>query len=156
MTTNTDNSSMSESLPRPGLWRNLLAMIYDAFLVAPLLMANAFVLVALFGPTDDASVATVPAWLMQFSCALIIIGFFSLFWCKSGQSLGMQAWRIKLVRGDGGPVGLGRAVVRCLGAAMSLAPAGLGYWWSLVDRDGLRWHDRLSDTRLLRVPKTKK
>jgi len=33
-----------------------------------------------------------------------------------------------------------------------LLPAGLGWWWMLVDRERLAWHDRLSGTRIVLVP----
>lgn len=143
-------------LPRPGLWRNLLAMVYDTFLVAPLVMAAAFVLVAAYGPVEDISEPTVPDWLMQTAAVLVIFAFFSIFWCKQGQTLGMQAWRIKLVREDGGAVEWQRALLRCISAIPSFALLGMGYWWSLVDPEGKRWHDRLSGTRLVQVPKPPK
>lgn len=141
---------------RPGLWRNLLAMVYDVFLVAPLLMGNSLILVTIFGPTEDVSQPTVPAWLMQVTSAMVIVVFFTLFWRKSGQTLGMQAWRIKLVSDSGQRITLVQCVLRCAAAVLSLAPAGLGYWWSLIDRDGKRWHDRLSGTHLLLLPKANK
>lgn len=138
---------------RPALWRHLLAMLYDTFLVAPLLMANAFVLVTVFGPTDSATAPAVPAWLMQITSLLVIFAFFVLFWRKSGQTLGMQAWRIKLVNETGQPVGVRQGLIRCTAAMLSLAPFGLGYWWTLVDSEGLSWHDRLSRSRLQLMPK---
>ncbi len=155
----SDGQNAGESpapLGRLDLWRNLIAMLYDTFLVAPLLMANAFVLVAVYGPTADATSPTVPAWLMQAMSVLIVIAFFTLFWRKSGQSLGMQAWRIKVVSATGETVSLEQCVIRCLGAGVSLAAFGLGYWWVLVDKQGLRWHDRLSGTRLVKLPKRAK
>lgn len=136
----------------PGLWRNLLAMVYDTFLVAPLLMLNGFIQVLAFGPTADATLPTVPAWLIQATSFLVVAGFFSVFWCKSGQTLGMQAWRIKLVSEDGSGVTLRQALLRCVAAVPSIALLGLGYWWALIDPDRLRWHDRLSGTRLELVP----
>jgi len=30
---------------------------------------------------------------------------------------------------------------------------GAGFWWALVDRQRLTWHDRASGTRLLRAPR---
>jgi uncharacterized RDD family membrane protein YckC len=33
---------------------------------------------------------------------------------------------------------------------------GLGFLWVLYDRDKLAWHDRLSGTRLVRLPKEQK
>ena len=64
---------------RPALWRHLLAMVYDTFLVAPLLMANAFVLVTVFGPTASATEPAVPSWLMQITSLMVIFAFFIPF-----------------------------------------------------------------------------
>jgi len=138
---------------RPALWRHLLAMVYDTFLVAPLLMANAFVLVTAFGPTASATEPAVPSWLMQITSLMVIFAFFILFWRKSGQTLGMQAWRIKLVDEQGQPVGVRQGLTRCAAALLSLLPLGLGYWWSLLDVEGRSWHDHLSRSRLQLVPK---
>ena len=139
---------------RPALWRHLLAMVYDTFLVAPLLMANAFVLVTVFGPTASATEPAVPSWLMQITSLMVIFAFFILG-AKSGQTLGMQAWRIQLVDEQGQPVGVRQGLTRCAAALLSLLPLGLGYWWSLLDVDGRSWHDRLSRSRLQLVPKKK-
>lgn len=138
---------------RPGLWRNLLAIIYDTFLIAPLLMANSFVLVTLFGPVEDISTPTIPSWLMQVTSFCVIVVFFTLFWRKSGQTLGMQAWRIKLETNTGMTPSFGQCLLRCVVATASLGLCGLGYWWSLFDTNGLSWHDRASKTRLVLVPK---
>jgi uncharacterized RDD family membrane protein YckC len=36
---------------------------------------------------------------------------------------------------------------------VSLLPAGLGFAWVLVDPERRAWHDRLSRTRVVMVPK---
>ena len=85
------------SLPRAPFWRHLLAMVYDLFLIIPLLMVTSAVLIAIHGPTETAAVRTVPAW-QQWSLAYVaLIGFYGTFWRQKGQTLGMQAWRVKLV-----------------------------------------------------------
>jgi len=68
----------------------------------------------------------------------------------------MQAWRIKLVGFDGAQPTLGKIAIRCLGATLSAACLGLGYLWCLVDRNGRYWHDYLSGTELILLPKQKK
>jgi len=138
---------------RPGLWRNLLAMVYDTFLIAPLLMANSFILVSLFGPVEDISSPTIPGWLMQLTSFGVITVFFTVFWRKSGQTLGMQAWRIKLVATTGDTPSYRQCILRCMVATLSLGLAGLGYWWSIFDPEGRRWHDRVSGTHLVLVSK---
>ena len=86
---------------------------------------------------------------------LVIAGFFCGFWVRGGQTIGMRAWRLKLVsdRVPDGEVSLPQAVGRLAGACLSALPAGLGYLWVLFDRDGRSWHDSLSGTRLVMVNK---
>ena len=91
--------------------------------------------------------------LLSIGCVAV---FFTLFWRKGGQTLGMQAWRIKLVDETGATPGTGRCLLRCGAALLSLLPAGLGYWWCLIDKRGLYWHDHLSGSHLLLLPKREK
>ena len=45
------------------------------------------------------------------------------------------------------------AIVRLGAAILSWLPLGLGFIWVLFDSDRLTWHDRLSGTRLVLLPK---
>lgn len=135
-------------------------MIYDTLLVLPLVMAA----VALFmgvrtllglGPAEDGTVQ-LDAWLVQLIALLTVTGFYCSFWIKSGQTLGMQAWRIKLADFSGAQASPRQAIIRCLAALLSAACLGLGYLWCLVDSNGRYWHDYLSKTELVLLPKTKK
>jgi uncharacterized RDD family membrane protein YckC len=83
----------------------------------------------------------------------ICAAFFVWFWVHGGQTLGMRAWRLRLVSHAGGSVAPRRAILRFFGALLSLACLGLGFAWMLFDREGLAWHDRLSKTRLMVEPK---
>ena len=131
-------------------------MLYDTLLVLPLVMAA----VALFmgirtllglGPAEDGTVR-LDAWVVQLIAVVTVMGFFCSFWLKSGQTLGMQAWRIRLAGFSGAKPTARQAVVRCLGALLSAACFGLGYLWCLVDRNGRYWHDYLSRTELVLLP----
>ncbi len=108
-----------------------------------------------FGPGDDGTVQ-LDANLVRVVALLTAMAFFGWFWLKNGQTLGMQAWRIKLVAFDGTQPKAGRIVLRCLGAPLSAACLGLGYLWCLFDKNGRYWHDYLSRTELLLLPKRKK
>jgi uncharacterized RDD family membrane protein YckC len=68
----------------------------------------------------------------------------------------MLAWRLRVERSDGALLTWRDALLRLAGAFVSLAPLGLGYFWILIDRDGLAWHDRWSGTRVVVLPKRKK
>lgn len=141
------------ALPRRQLWRVPLAMLYDTLLILPLFMASSFLLVALFGATEDVSQPTVPVWVTRATWPVIVVLFFGLFWRKNGQTLGMQAWRIRVTSLDGDSLSWGQVVLRCAGATVSFACFGLGYLWPLWDGAGRSWHDRLSRTRLMLLPK---
>lgn len=145
------DSAMQSAPPAAALWRQLVAMLYDALLIIPLVMAATAGLLVLHKSTGN-SEAIPPPWQVQLLSVLVLTGFYAIFWRKSGQTLGMQAWRIKLVTAEG-QVPRGRHIIkRLIGVLVSLLPAGLGYWWSLWDRQHQSWHDKLSGTRLIRVP----
>ena len=135
-------------------------MLYDTLLVLPIIMFNVAIALGLQGALLSASGGSaegvaLPPLAVQGLALLTVIGFFSIFWLKSGQTLGMQAWRIKLVRCDGGNISLKDCVVRCLGALLSALCLGLGYLWCLFDSEKRSWHDRLSNTELQLLPKRK-
>jgi len=73
-------------------------------------------------------------------------------WVRSGQTLPMKTWRIRLVTEQGKPLAVGRAFQRYLLAVPSVL-SGIGVLWALVDRDRQFLHDRLAGTRIVRVDK---
>jgi uncharacterized RDD family membrane protein YckC len=84
---------------------------------------------------------------------LICFSFYSWFWLHGGQTLGMRAWRLRLQQIDGQPITIWQALLRFMVAIPSLALAGLGLLWILVDKDKLAWHDRISVSTIVRLPK---
>ena len=129
-----------------GLLRRLMAAFYDWLLVIALMMLVSFPFVA---PSGEA----VAAGNRMYQLLLFAVagGFFVGFWSYGGQTPGMRAWKLRLTSHDGGIVTPGQAARRFVCAAISLAPAGLGFWWQWLDHDGLTWHDRWTDTRITRI-----
>jgi uncharacterized RDD family membrane protein YckC len=134
-------------------------MFYDLFLLLPLIMATVALTMGFYALANrtNASVelgtVVVPPLLVQAQAVLAVAVFYTLFWMKRGQTLGMQAWRIKLVSFNGEPPSTTACLLRCLGAAVSAACLGLGYLWCIVDRNNRYWHDYLSGTELQLLPK---
>lgn len=138
----------------PGLLRRLAAIFYDGLLLAALW----FVVSAAFLAASGGRLSSPdrPLWLLYtFRAGLLLTTylFFASFWTHGGQTLGMRAWRLKLVDQDGGPVSWVQATVRFATALLSLAALGLGLLWVLVDREKRAWHDHLSGTHLVLLPK---
>ena len=89
----------------------------------------------------------------QIYLLAITILFFCWFWKTSGQTLGMQAWRLKLEDYQGHRPTIWQCLIRLLAACVSISCLGAGYWWIWIDKDAMSWHDRLSKTRIIVLPK---
>ncbi|HKK02760.1 MAG TPA: RDD family protein [Gammaproteobacteria bacterium] len=127
----------------PGLGRRLAACLYDALVLAAVLMLAATLWVAV------TQAAAAPGdWLFRAYVLAVSAVFFAALWTR-GETLGMRAWKLRVEGPDGRPPGWRAALLRFFFALFSWAALGLGYLWVLVDRDGLAWHDRLSNTRLV-------
>jgi uncharacterized RDD family membrane protein YckC len=141
------------TVPIPGLVRRLAAIFYDALLLVALFMLAGYPYVALTGSVPLSGVARLG---LQLYLLLIAFAFFGWFWVHGGQTLGMRAWRLRLVSADGGPVSWKQAAIRFAAALLSWSCLGLGFFWALIDREKRAWHDRLSGTRLILLPKRPK
>ena len=135
------------------LLRRIGAMLYDALLVLALLFLATLPFIAV---REGEPVESNENLLYRLVLCLVVYAFFVGFWSRSGRTLGMQSWRLQLQTSDGGKVGIGAATARFFAALLSWAPAGLGFLWSLWDKQGLAWHDRLSGTRIVYFPKADK
>ena len=131
----------------PGLLRRLSAIFYDSWLIAALWMLGVTVDTFIGAGSEGSHLG------LRLYIVFSTVAFFSWFWIHGGQTLGMRAWRLKLLSRDGGAVSLRQSVIRCAAALLSLLVLGLGYLWMIFDRDGLTWHDRLSGTRLVMLEK---
>lgn len=136
-----------EQAVAPGLRRRLAAMLYDWLLLIALMLVATTLITLPFGMPSGIALS-----LFQFILfGVIPVLFFSGFWAIGGQTLGMRAWRIKVVTEHGKPLNWGNALLRLLAALLSLLVCGLGYVWILLDPQKLAWHDRLSKTRLVMI-----
>ena len=137
-----------------GLLRRLGAMLYDGLLLLALLMVATGLFLPLTGgeaisPRDN----PVLEFVYRAVLALLTVGFFGIFWTRRGQTLGMASWRVRVEREDGARLTWGDALRRLAAALLSWLPLGLGFLWILVDPQRRAWHDRLSRTRVVVVPK---
>ena len=139
----------------PGLFRRLAVIVYDSLLLVALLTLAAALVVLPAGLLFDTRIPDGHPLFRAYLVAVSLV-FFCGFWIRGGQTLGMRAWRVTLLRKDGLPVTLKDAVLRYFAAILSWAPLGLGFWWILADPQRLAWHDRLSGTRMVMLHKPSK
>ncbi|MCH9829149.1 MAG: RDD family protein [Gammaproteobacteria bacterium] len=135
-------------LPAP-LWRRLTSALYDGLLLLSIWMVLMLFLVI------GGSYVGAPAPPHVVRAVLVTAGliFFVRSWTHGGQTLGMRAWRLVVRRSDGTPLSLTRATLRYLLAWVSWLAFGLGVLWCLVDAQRRSWHDVLTGTEVVVLPK---
>jgi uncharacterized RDD family membrane protein YckC len=136
--------------PSAGIARRLAALIYDALLIAGLLMV--FTGVVLFSTHGSAVLSeTVGSWVYLYRAGLVAVvaTYFIGNWMLSGQTLGMRAWHLYALDARGGRLGFVPALLRFVLAVAAWLPAGIGVLWLYVDPERLALHDRLAKTRLV-------
>ncbi len=160
-----EDTEATEELRTPGsnparaliLWR-LFALLYDLWPVLALwmLVGTAFTL-AYTAAGHDArqNIAPFsPLQILLWAVCWLVTGVYAvLSWRKGGQTLGMRPWRLRVTDAEGGAAGTRALCLRYAVGTLSLLLGGLGFWWAWVDRARLTWHDRASDTRMVREPK---
>ena len=130
----------------PGLLRRLAALAYDALLLLSVWFAATLAVLPLRG--GEAFRPHDPAYLAYLM--LVGLGFLGWFWTHGGQTLGMRAWKIKIVAEGGGALSWKQAALRYVCAWASLGLLGLGFLWIGVDSRRRAWHDLASGTRMVR------
>lgn len=160
--------------------RRLAAAAYDGLLLLATLMISTALLQAFTGgeAITRASVGTLGEYAYRAVMAALVFAYFWVAWTRRGQTLGMKSWHLRVERADGAPM-LTVDVLRRLGCAAplyllaitgtllymtgQLGPLGtIGTFVPLVASYAMLWtgrgtlHDRLSRTRMVRVPKAPK
>lgn len=123
------------TLPRAGFWLRLAASALDAILLG--------MLCGFLGSMWH-GFGVFPFWFAAYHVAL---------WANKGTTIGGIICGLKVVRLDDRPLDWTVAVVRALGAFLSLAVAGLGFIWVAFDDDKQSWHDKIAGTTIVRVPR---
>ena len=139
-------------LPGSALWRRLAALFYDFLvLIAIWMFAAALTLLAFRGEVDVARQPSLYHFVLQGVLLTLSALYFVISWSRGGQTIGMRAWRVRLVDAQGGSPGWRRALLRFVLATLSLLAAGAGFIYCLFDADRRAWHDVMLGTRVLHV-----
>ncbi|MBG5595655.1 RDD family protein [Pseudomonas aeruginosa] len=145
-----------------GLIRRLAAMFYDFLLCVALMMVVTLVyqqgiLRLIYGSDHLRELADRGALigdpLLSTLLVFALFGFFAKFWTHNGQTLGMQVWGLRVQNRDGSAISLLQALLRFMIAIASSLCLGLGFLWMLWDKDKRTWHDRYSESQVVRLPK---
>jgi uncharacterized RDD family membrane protein YckC len=144
--------------PIAALWRRLAAILYDTIVIIAIWIVVGFAVLSLFGIEEARTIegeAIELDPLYQYTLFTAMLGsaflFFGWFWTNSGQTIGMQAWKIRIVNNDGSSISWRQVLLRYVTAPAALALAGIGYWWSLFDAQKRSWPDIVSGSMVVRT-----
>lgn len=143
---------MLETLKTASFMRRIGAIFYDFMLALSSVILIGFfftaVIMSLFS-IENIEAGSPAAKVIFLLLVVFTFGFYGWFWTHGGQTLGMRAWKLKLVRADNQNITWLQAFFRFCYAIISWIPLGAGYLWILVDKKKLSWHDRVSKTYII-------
>ena len=129
------------------LLRRFGAILYDFLLLITVLFIASFLVVIPFNIKPENPFF----FLYQVYIFTVAFIFFAWFWTHNGQTLGMRTWKMKVVTEDGNAVTWGICLIRYAVSIISWMVFGLGFLWSLWDKQNRTWHDIASNTKLVRT-----
>ena len=162
------SSRLLTSVLAPSLLRRMACMVYEGVLLFGVIWAAGMV----YGVATEQRRALVGSTGLQAFVALVLAAYFVYFWSRSGQTLAMLTWHIKLVSANGERVTPLRAMCRHVLAWLWFVPAlatmhfagvrsGWPTFWAvalgmvayaaltLLRPDRQYWHDAVCRTRLI-------
>jgi uncharacterized RDD family membrane protein YckC len=123
--------TITAALPRAGFWIRMGALLLDALLVGFLLSV-----------------------LHAHHLELVVLAAYgAVMWKLRGSTIGGIVFDLRVVRLDGREIDWETAIVRALSCFLSLAVAGLGFFWIAFDDHRQAWHDKIAGTVVVRVAK---
>jgi uncharacterized RDD family membrane protein YckC len=152
----------------PALGRRLACFVYEGVLLFGVIMTAGIA----YGVVTQQRHALVGTLGLRVTLFLVLALYFGWFWTRSGQTLAMQTWHIRLVTLKGRAVGWPRALIRYLLSWLWFVPAlAMLYFWGLkgawpafaaltagvlayaglsrLHPDRQYWHDAACRTRLV-------
>lgn len=148
----------AQNYPTAPLFRRLAAMIYDGLILLALYIMLGFVLIAVLKALNNGNFpGTLPLPVALSLFFTIAFFYYSDSWRRrNGQTVGMKAWRLKLINENAKPVQVSQCMLRMGMGFFSFAVIGGGFWWMLIDKKQRTWHDIASVTRIVYLPKEMK
>jgi uncharacterized RDD family membrane protein YckC len=124
------------ALPAPQFWRRVSCALYEQLVllgvIALTFLVPNLILGILFG-------ASLPGWL-TFTYLYVVLGiYFVWYWTKSGQTLAMQTWRVRMIGPDGYNLTRKEAMWRYVYGSLWIAPCILLQWllglqkWQIIE-----------------------
>ncbi len=134
-------------MKNPSMIKHMAVAGYELLILIALWLICAGIFIALFG---DAT-AGLKRFTLQLTLWSVTGIYFVWCWKKSGQTVAMKTWKVKLVSQNGFPLTYNQLLLRYMLASFGLFAFGAGFLWKIFDRESLFLHDRLTGCRLVNI-----
>ncbi len=129
------------------LARRLMVILYDSFAV----LAIFFLLTAVWVLGNSGEAITqankfYPLYILSLCFSAWV--YCALSWRRGGLTLGMRAWKVRLVTENGNTISWAASLLRFCTAWLGMAVLGGGFLISLFRKDRACWQDLMSHSRL--------
>ena len=126
---------------KAGWWTRFFAVIIDSIAIG--IVNGVLTSVIYQGDTSAASGLQ----------TLLGVLYFVYFWSANGkgQTLGMRALNIKVIKTDGSQLDLVGAFIRYIGLIISIACIFIGVIWAAFDSQKQGWHDKIAGTYVVKA-----
>lgn len=139
------------SAPKAGFWIRFVALLIDGLIVGIPAVILLYLAAALAGSSNGISGLVLLVYALWIVAA---IAYYIYFWTQpAGQTIGMKAMHIRVVKTDGSPLTVGSAVVRYIGMLVNSIIFGLpiGWIWAAFDSNKQGWHDKMAGTYVVKA-----
>jgi uncharacterized RDD family membrane protein YckC len=136
----TATMPVAAATEKAGWWTRFLAILIDSIGLG---IVNGILTGILYGGDTSTSSG------LQ---TLLGVIYFVYFWSSNGkgQTLGMRALKIKVVKTDGSQLDLVGAFLRYIGLVVSIACLFIGVIWAAFDANKQGWHDKIASTYVVK------
>ena len=131
-----------------GFFIRIFSLVYDSLAILGIIFSLTLLLVMINGGTPVAG--EIADFIQLLITVLSGPVFYSYFWLSNnGQTLGMQAWKIKLISEE--KLSLRICLLRCAFSTFSFLFFGLGYLYILLNKEKKSLSDVVTNTRICKI-----
>jgi len=131
-----------------GFFRRIFSLVYDSLVIIGIIFSLTLLLVFLNGGSPKTG--EIADYIQLLITVLSGPIFYTYFWLvNDGQTIGMQAWKIRLISDQTLSVRI--CLLRCAFSTFSFLFLGIGYLYILLNSENKSLSDLATNTRICKI-----
>ena len=131
-----------------GFFRRIFSLVYDSLVIIGIIFSLTLLLVFLNGGSPKTG--EIADYIQLLITVLSGPIFYTYFWLvNDGQTIGMQAWKIRLISDQTLSVRI--CLLRCAFSTFSFLFLGIGYIYILLNSENKSLSDLATNTRICKI-----